>query len=200
MERACLLAQEPRQVPRDGGVGRVGQADLGQAGAAAARGQIGRSARRQEAVEQHRLEQLARELGLDRAPDDLRAAAQNIHGRRVLLGFREKRFLGAPARVQQADALRRVEALHALRQRAGNRVGQGQVHVVAAQQDVLAHGQTREHQVAGFVLDGDQGEVGRPAADVAHQDDVAGLDASCAIFRPGERARRRTQPAALRAA
>ncbi len=57
----------------------------------------------------------------------------------------------------------------------GDRVGQGQVHVVAAQEDVLADGQPREDQVARFILDGDQGEVGRSAADVADQDDIAGL-------------------------
>ena len=58
----------------------------------------------------------------------------------------------------------------------GDGVGQGQVHVVAAQEDVLADGQPREDQVAPFVADGDQREVGRSAADVADQDDVADLD------------------------
>ena len=75
-----------------------------------------------------------------------------------------------------------VEALHAFGQRAGDRVGQGQVHVVSAQQDVLADGQPREDQVAPFILDGDQGEVGRSAADVADQDDVAGLHLLAPFF------------------
>ena len=67
----------------------------------------------------------------------------------------------------------------------GDRVGQGQVHVVAAQQDVLADGQARQREVARVVVDGDQREVGRAAADVAHeQDDVAGLDLPAAICRP----------------
>ncbi len=60
--------------------------------------------------------------------------------------------------------------------RGGHGIGQRQVHVVAAQQDVLADGQARQGQVAPFVGHGDQGEVGRPAADVADQDDVADLD------------------------
>ena len=175
MQRAGLLPQESRQVSRDGGVGGVGETDLGEPGAAAALGEIGWAASRKETIQQDGLQHVARELGLDRAPDDLRAAAQHVHDRRVLLGFRKERFLGTPARVEQADALRGVEPLHAFGQRAGNRVGQGQVHVVAAQKDVLAHGQPREHQVAAFVFHGDQGEVGRSAADVADQDDVAGL-------------------------
>ncbi len=76
----------------------------------------------------------------------------------------------------QRDPLAGVEALHALGQGRGDGVGQRQVHVVAAEQDVLADGQARQGQVAPFVGDGDQGEVGRPAADVADQDDVADLD------------------------
>ncbi len=54
-------------------------------------------------------------------------------------------------------------------------VGERQVHVVPAQQDVLADGQTREDQVAGLLGHGDQGEVGGAAADVADEDHVADL-------------------------
>ena len=56
------------------------------------------------------------------------------------------------------------------------RVGQRQVHVVAAEQDVLADADALQLQVAGVIGHGDQAEVGGAAADVAHQDDVAGLD------------------------
>ena len=63
-----------------------------------------------------------------------------------------------------------------LGQRGRDGIGQGQVHVVAAQQDCSPTASRGEDQVAPLVGDGDQGEVGRPAADVADQDDVADLD------------------------
>ena len=131
---------------------------------------------RQEPVDQDFLEQLARQLGLDRAADDLGAPAQ--HGDRggVFLQVGEQGFLGRAAGMSQRDALAGVESLHPLGQGRGHGIGQRQVHVVAAQQDVLADGQARQGQVAPFVGHGDQGEVGRAAADVANQDDVADLD------------------------
>ena len=51
-------------------------------------------------------------------------------------------------------------------------VGQRQVHVVAAEQDVIADGDPLERQVALDLADRDQREVGGAAADVAHQDHV----------------------------
>ena len=58
------------------------------------------------------------------------------------------------------------------------RIGQRQIHVVAAEQDVLADADALEFEVAGDVGHGDQAEIGGAAADVAHQDDVAGATAS----------------------
>ena len=51
-----------------------------------------------------------------------------------------------------------------------------QVHVVAAEQDVLADGHALKRELAVLLGDGDQGEVGRAAADVADEDEVADLD------------------------
>ena len=48
-----------------------------------------------------------------------------------------------------------------------------QVHVVAAEQDVIADRDALERQVAVALADGDQAEVGGAAADVADQDEVA---------------------------
>ena len=55
----------------------------------------------------------------------------------------------------------------------GGGVGQGQVHVVAAEQDVVADRNPRQRQVAGLLADGDEAEVGGAAADVADQHHVA---------------------------
>ena len=57
-----------------------------------------------------------------------------------------------------------------------------------------------QRERAVLLADRDEPEVGGAAADVAHQHDVADLHAACARRRPARRARRRTPPAALRAA
>ena len=74
------------------------------------------------------------------------------------------------------DPLGGVEPVHPAGQGRGDGVGQGEVHVVAAEQDVLADGQAGQGEVAALVGHGDQGEVGRPAADVADEEEVADLD------------------------
>ena len=184
---------------RDRRVGGVGQTDLGQADSTPPQGQVGRGAAGQEAIEQRLIEQLAGQLGLDRAADDLRAAAQNVTGAAAFFGFGEERFLGVAAGVTQGHALGRVEAVHPLGQRGGDRVGQRQVHVVAAEQDVLAHGQAGKDQVAPLIGHRDQGEVGGAAAHVADQNDIADFELASATSRPGWRARHRRPPAAPRA-
>ena len=55
---------------------------------------------------------------------------------------------------------------------------QRQVHVVAAEQDVLADRDALERQVAVAFADRDQAEVGRAAADVADQHEIADLHAA----------------------
>ena len=52
-------------------------------------------------------------------------------------------------------------------------VGQREIHIVAAEQDVFADADALQLQVAGDVGHRDQAEVGGAAADVAHQDEVA---------------------------
>ena len=50
-----------------------------------------------------------------------------------------------------------------------------EVHVVAAEQDVVADRDAMQFQVAFALDDGDQREVGGAAADVDDEDDVADL-------------------------
>ena len=75
-----------------------------------------------------------------------------------------------------------------------------EVHVVAAEQDVLADRDALEGEVAVALGDGDQAEVGRAAADVADEDQVADLDPPPPAVAQRRRSRRRTRPAAPRAA
>ena len=71
------------------------------------------------------------------------------------------------------------------RERRGGRVRQGQVHIVPAQKDVLAHRHPRQHQLAGVFAHGNQRQVGRAAAHVAHEHDVADLDLLAPAFPAG---------------
>jgi len=57
--------------------------------------------------------------------------------------------------------------------RFGDHVSQGQVDVIAAEQDVFTHGYAAERQLAAAFGDRDEGEVGSPAADIHHQNKVA---------------------------
>jgi hypothetical protein len=53
------------------------------------------------------------------------------------------------------------------------RIGQGQIHVVAAQENMFADADAFQFQAARDICDSDQAEIGCPAADVADQDDIA---------------------------
>ena len=87
---------------------------------------------------------------------------------------RQQRLLGRAAGMPQGDRLPRVEVGRPVSAKSpGHVVGQGQVHVVAADQQVVAHGDPLEHQLALFFATLDQRQVGRAAADVADQQRVA---------------------------
>ncbi len=136
-------------MPGDRRVGRVGQADLGQADATAAGGHVGRGAAGEEAVEKDCVQGLAWKLGLDRAPDDFRAATQDRHRRRGFLGAGEEGFLGGLGRHSSGRpaAWRRAPSMP-LGSVPGDGMGQGEVHVIAAEQDVLADRQAGQCQIS----------------------------------------------------
>ncbi len=91
------------------------------------------------------------------------------------VGVGQQFFLGAAAAIGEGAHLPGVE-LGAIRgQFTGHEVGQRQVHIVAAQQDVVAHGHAVRFELAIAFQDRDQREVAGAAADVDHQDDVARL-------------------------
>ncbi len=102
-------------------------------------------------------------------------------------GFQQL-FFGDAAVVPQGLKLAAVDARALLRETLRNRTGQRQVDVVAAQQNVLAHGHAVEREFAPALGDRDQSEVGSAAADVHHQDQIAHLHALAPVgvaFDPG---------------
>ncbi len=175
-ERAHLTAEERRQMPRDARVLRVRQAELRQADARAAHRPRRALHLREEAFED-RLRQLgARQFGADRAADQLRAAARHDERHGVGGGVAEQRFLGRAARVGERAQLPRVGLGALRRELARDHVREREIHVVAAEQDVLADRDAMQFEIA-FALDHrDQREVGRAAADIDHENDVADLD------------------------
>ena len=101
----------------------------------------------------------------------------------------QERFLGVAAGVPQGDRLPGIELGPLFGEAGGDEVGQGQVHVVAADQEVISHGHAAEDQFAAFLGHGHQREVGRAAAHVADQQRIAQLQgpppAVAAIGQPG---------------
>ena len=102
----------------------------------------------------------------------------NVIGRFCVLGDSKSLFLRDAALMPQAVQLPGVDAmargLKALLQNARQR----QIHVVAAQQDVIANGDAFQRQVAVLLGNHDQAEIRGAAAHVAHQNEVADLDAA----------------------
>ena len=90
-----------------------------------------------------------------------------------LFAAAEEPFLGVTATQAEAAKLPCVELRTCLGGALAHTVRQGEVHVVAAEQDVVADRDPIEDELAAFLAHGDQAEVGGAAADVADQHDVA---------------------------
>ena len=114
------------------------------------------------------------EVDGDRPAHQLPPPSRHRDGGRVRVRRRQQRLLRRPAGVPEGDGLPRVRRGPLRRQQAGGVVGEGEVHVVPAHQQVPADGDAVEGQFPALVRDGDQREVCRPAAHVDHQQHVAG--------------------------
>jgi len=87
-----------------------------------------------------------RELGADAAADEATAATGHDDGNRFDRAVREQHFLCVTATVRERLDLPVVEGLAFCRQLVLDHVGQCEVHVVAAEQDVVADGHAGELQ------------------------------------------------------
>ncbi len=173
-----LLPQKARHVAGHRGIGGVGQAQFLHAHAALPGGHLAAGHLRQEAFRQHALDIGAFQRGLDGPADQSGALAQNRD--RLLLGLRprlQQFLLGNAAVGPQRHVLARIQARALFGEPLRHGAGQGQVDVIAAQQDVIAHRDAVEREFPGLLGHRDQGEVGGAAADIHHQDQVAHLHA-----------------------
>ena len=76
----------------------------------------------------------------------------------------------------ERNRLPRVELDRLLLEAPVTEVRQGQVHVVAAHQDMVADRNTAQHQLALLLGDADQRQVGCAAAHVANQQHVTNVE------------------------
>ena len=132
--------------------------------------------RGEETVERDRLDLGSRQLRLDAAADQLRAPAGDrdrpaLDGRLLLA---QQLFLGRPAGESKCTPLLGVEPRAA--ELLLDMMGQREVDVVAAEHQVIADGDAAKPGAGRRLDDRDQAEVGRPAADVADQDQLAGAN------------------------
>ena len=160
-------------MPGNGRIGDERQAKLLQADPGGPLGIFASRHACEETVERDRLDLRPRQLRLDAAADQLRTAPGDRDrpavDRRLLLA--QQLFLGRPARESKCAPLLGVEPralelfLHMM--------GQREVDIVTAQHQVIAHRDAAKSWTGRRLDDRDQAEVGRAAADVADQDQLA---------------------------
>ena len=165
--------QKRRQVARDGRIGLERQPDLAEtrhpllAGRSAA-SQCGKKPSTSKSLTSRRA--TSTEIV---PPISFRPRPRTEIGVRLRPFRAKQRLLGRAARMPQGDRLPGVE-LHALfGEPAGDVMGQGEVHVVAAHQKMIADGDASQDQFALLFGGADQRQIGRSAADVADQQRIA---------------------------
>ena len=168
--RLALPGEELRHVPRHLRLGGEGEAPF-------ARREAGRlprpgfpTDRRKEAVEHDRLDLGAAERRGERTADDPRPAPGHRDADVGERGVGQQLLFGRPAAADERVEARRVERPAGTQTRL-DRARERDVHVVAAEEQVLADGDTLEAQLATARPRRDQREVGRAAADVDHEDE-----------------------------
>ena len=129
----------------------------------------------QKPIHQHTIDVRPRKIGLERAGEELAASTQHGHWGACPGRILQQHFLGLASTVREQDHLPNVELGPLGGKGLARQCGQGEVHVVAAKEQMVAYGQPRERQVAIFLADFDEGEVGGPAADIRHENQITGL-------------------------
>ena len=135
---------------------------------------IGQSATWEKTIDQQLGRLVPRNLDRDRPGDDRTATARHRNRPRRRPAGGQQLFLGGPASVPQRSRLPRVQPVTGRFELPRRRVRKRQIHVVTAQQQMLAHRQSPHRQRPVALLGGDQRQIRRPAAHVHHQQRVAG--------------------------
>src|SRR5580698_5266311 len=110
------------------------------------------------------------QLRFDGAADQARPLAENRDGN--FIGLRvgvEKLLFREAAVIPEGLELKSIDFSALRGEGAGYRMGQGEIDVVAAEQDVFAYRDALELQLTGLLGDSDQGEIGGAAADIDNE-------------------------------
>ncbi len=123
----------------------------------------------------------AGELGGNGVGEKAGAAGGNRDRESVAGGVAEEDFLSGAAGVDEGEKLPVVDVFAFGFEFGADGVGEGEIHVVAAEEEMVADADAVELEVAAGFADGDEAEVDGAAADVANEDDLAGFY----LFAPG---------------
>jgi hypothetical protein len=115
---------------------------------------------------------VARELGAQSAADQLRPARRDGDWRRGHLVITEQPLFRTAASVRERGHLPAVDLLAFRFELRLHDVGEREIHVVAAEQDVVPHGHAGQLQRAPLVERSNRRKVSGTAADVHHENDV----------------------------
>src|SRR5262249_20275281 len=133
-----LTREKAREMSRDRRIGRVRQPQFLETGLAAARRHVVRADDREEAIDQHLLEIGSPKLATNRAADEPRSLPEHRHGVRLAIRVREERFFRRSTLMPERLQLPSVDSVALGFEALLNKPRQGKVHVVAAEEDVIA--------------------------------------------------------------
>ena len=139
-------------MPRDGGIGDVGQAQFAKDALLFLLGLVGELAGRKKSAERQLENFVARDGGFERAADERSAAADNGHLDAFRTARREKRFFRGRTLPAKRAALPKRKLFAELR---FGEPGKREVEIVAAEQKVPADGRARELDAIAFAIDAD---------------------------------------------
>ena len=164
-----MAGKKRGDVPRDGRIARIRQAEFDDRAARAARQFVGRDLRK-EAVDDDLLDFLPRQLRRARAADQAAARAEQRDRDRVGRVGAEQALLRGAAALDELRQARGRQPRAGLGQARLDEPREREVHVVAAEHEVIADADPRECGLAVVAeRHVDEREVGRAAADVADQ-------------------------------
>ena len=171
----AVAFEKDTEMPGDRGLFFVGETELRDAGTGLGFGGIRPVCEGEEAFEhgffhffprQHCGDGVGDEFAAGAGDDDLAGVLQTV----------ENGFLGLPALVAQGFPSVGAQGFPSFSEPHFQAAGQGEIHVVAAENEMVAHGDAFEPGAAFAFAEGDEGEVRGAAAHVADEYQVVGPD------------------------
>ena len=174
---ARLSREKSREVACDRRIGGVRQSELLQSHLPAPRRHLLGTDDWEKAIDEHLIQIVAPQLGANRAADQPSTLAEHRNGAGALVRPREQRLLRDAALMPQSLQLPPVDAMAVRLEPLLCHAREGEVHVIPAEQDVIANRDALEREIAVALADQNQAEIGRAAADVHHEQQIANTEA-----------------------